>query len=105
MITLFMQVFGSSSDNHHIHLPLGAEFEVALAEHPTAGFRWQVVSGQAPTADFVDRTPAAPGVGTMRHFRFRADEEGESVLRLELRRSWERDAAPASTFTLHLAVQ
>lgn len=100
-----MQQFDSSFNNRHVDLALGGEFEVALAEQPTAGFRWQVASGQVPTADFVDRPPAAPGVGTVRYFRFRADRTGESILRLELRRSWERGAAPAATFTLHLTVR
>jgi predicted secreted protein len=98
-------IFDSSHDNARVELAAGTVFEVALPEQPGTGFKWKIVSGQTPVADF--RDPAGPdrGAGTTRHFRFQAEQQGESTLSLQLRRGWERDQPPAKEFKINLVVR
>ena len=99
------RVFDSSYDNKRVELPAGAVFELILPEKPTTGYRWRIVSNHKPETDSIDPPPSTPGAGTVRHFCFLAEQSGESILALQLRRSWEREAPPAATFTLHIVIR
>ena len=85
----------------------GTEFDVPALDLPGAGYRWEVPEVPAGLAflgsDWAQSEPP-PGVGAgrARMLRFRADQVGTYVVRLELRRPWED--APARVDELRVSV-
>ncbi|MQP75460.1 hypothetical protein CQ393_06090 [Stenotrophomonas sp. MYb238] len=85
-------------------LEVGQILEVALEGNAGTGYQWQVVeSGQpqlaaiAPSADTATAAPARPGGPVLQRLRFRAEQPGQALLRLEYRRPWERGEPAART--------
>lgn len=85
-------------------LEVGQILEVALEGNAGTGYQWQVVeSGRpqlaaiAPSADTATAAPARPGGPVLQRLRFRAQQPGRALLRLEYRRPWERGEPAART--------
>lgn len=100
-----MTVFDSSLNDARVEVAAGTVFEIALPEQAGTGFKWKIVSGQAPVTDFRDPAAGNRGGEKIRHFQFRAEDRGEMTISLQLGRSWERDKPPAKTFTIYVEVR
>jgi predicted secreted protein len=100
-----IRVFDSSYNNARVEVPAETVFELVLPEQPATGFRWKIISGQKPLADYRDPSPPQRGARIMRHLRFQVEQVGEVVISLQLSRSWERDKAPMETFTISLVIR
>jgi inhibitor of cysteine peptidase len=82
---------------------------VRLRSNPSTGYSWRVCSGARPVLALAGRAYVppkddrlgAPGTAVL---RFRAVATGKTVLRLGYTRPWEKDVAPAQTFTLRVTV-
>jgi predicted secreted protein len=78
--------FDESSDGHEISLTNGDEFEIQLAENPTTGFRWRVVSDGAPALallndEFHAPSNARPGQPGTHGWRFRCNSAGQCEIK------------------------
>jgi predicted secreted protein len=97
-----------SASGSELRLTVGEALEVALAETPTAGHRWRVVSDVAPACrSGADRfepppgsTPGAPGRHT---FTFTGAQRGVAEIELVYARSFGR-GEPARRFRLRVVV-
>jgi inhibitor of cysteine peptidase len=84
---------------------------VTLAENPTTGYKWEFLAKPEPICVTVgDAYVANPAMGTIggggaHEWNFRAVGKGTGTLSLGYRRPWEKDAAPAKTFTLTMVVK
>jgi inhibitor of cysteine peptidase len=98
-------------DGRTINLRVGDGVKLALDENPTTGYRWEFVRKPEPicviVADaYVANTDGGKvGAGGVHTWDFRAVDKGTATVGLAYRRPWEKDAAPAQTFTLTLEVK
>lgn len=105
----------NESDNGRtVKLAAGESLEIALAENPTTGYRWQRakqaagdVGSPCPFAkdDFEPDRAGMPGAGGTHRWQFHAVEPGVCEIELEYRRSWEKDKLPERTFRIHVEVR
>jgi inhibitor of cysteine peptidase len=100
--------FDEQRNGDEVDLAAGAEFNVSLAEQPTTGFRWRVVSTGEPAcrlcSDSFDADTSRHGAAGARVLSFETVEAGVGVIELAYRRTWETDAAPARQFVLRVRV-
>src|SRR5215470_10186251 len=100
-----------SYDGRTINLHVGDGVKVSLAENPTTGYKWEFLAKPEPicvivTDAYVPNTAVGTvGAGGVHNWEFRAVDKGNTKVSLVYRRPWEKDAAPAQTFTLTLDVQ
>jgi inhibitor of cysteine peptidase len=93
-----------------VNLRVGDGVKVTLDENPTTGYRWEFVSRPEPAcvivADaYVANTNGLAGSGGVHNWDFRAVDKGTCAVSLAYRRPWEKDTAPAQTFTLTMVVK
>ena len=86
----------------------GDVVELTVTDLPGAGYRWEVPEVPAGLAVLDDEwvqpdPPPGVGAGRARLLRFRADQAGEYVVRLELRRPWEAAPARVTELPVHVA--
>jgi predicted secreted protein len=97
----------AGDDGQELHLAIGEQFALTLAETPTTGFRWVVASlPENLTIEhdgFTPPDPGRPGAGGEHRWVFRARARGSATLTLDLFASTRRTADPRS-FTLRIAV-
>ena len=102
---------GQEYDGRTIRVQAGDSVKLSLAENPTTGYRWEFLKKPEPqcviASDAYVANPAMNqiGGGGAHVWEFRAEKKGTGTLKLGYRRPWERDAAPAKTFTLILVVK
>jgi inhibitor of cysteine peptidase len=90
---------------------VGDGVKVSLAENPTTGYKWEFLSKPEPICVIVtDAYVANTAIGTVgsggvHNWDFRAVDKGTTTVSLAYRRPWEKDVAPAQTFTLTLVVK
>ncbi len=95
---------GTSIDLHS-----GDTLAISLPDNPTTGFRWETESVNEHILHPVEEPVYEPssnlvGSGGRTTFQFTAANAGNTPLRLVYRRSFEKDAPPASTFELNATV-
>jgi inhibitor of cysteine peptidase len=96
-------------DGKTMDLAKGGTLVVELSSNPSTGYSWAVKGDPAPlklvSSDYKQPEQSgkvgAPGA---KQFRLEATMPGVSTLKLVYRRPWEKDVAPARTFTLHVNV-
>jgi inhibitor of cysteine peptidase len=98
---------GNADNGGKKELRVGDQFEVALPENPTTGYRWQLHTPVGPVLEveddsFVGSAPGLIGAGGLRSWRFRALKAGLAHLTIDNRRSWE--PAPIGTFEVTIEV-
>lgn len=95
------------ADGSTVDLAVGELLELQLAENPTTGFRWHLLTDGRPVCERVDDRFAAPsgppGHGGTHVWQFRVGQPGTAPISLAYRRSWE--TAAAKTMTLHVRGQ
>jgi inhibitor of cysteine peptidase len=88
---------------------VGRTFEICLRENPTTGYRWRRDAEGAPVAaligDGFEADDGPPGAGGVHRWLFRAEQPGAVTLAFSYRRPWEKDEAPARTFTVVVRVE
>ena len=85
------------------------EFVVELEGNPSTGYIWHVIKGdphylrmlREETIQTDGTRLGAPG---KQLFYFQALRQGRTPLLLEYRRPWEKEAAPANTFSITLVI-
>jgi len=83
-------------------------FELALEGHPTAGYRWQIVSMDSAIVQEVSEQKFEPktkrlGSPGKQVFKFIATASGETEIKLQYNRPWEKDTAPLDSY--HIVVK
>jgi inhibitor of cysteine peptidase len=99
-----------SYDGRTINLHVGDGVKLSLAENPTTGYKWELLSRPEPTCAVITDAYAAnanglAGSGGMHNWDFRAVDKGTCTVSLGYRRPWEKDTAPAQTFALTMVVK
>jgi inhibitor of cysteine peptidase len=100
-----------SDDGRTIHLRVGDGVKVSLAENPTTGYKWEFLAKPEPICVVVsdayvaDTSGGRVGSGGVHNWDFRAVAKGTATVSLGYRRPWEKDVAPAQTFTLTIVVK
>lgn len=98
-----------SYDGRTINLRVGGGVKLSLEENPTTGYRWEFLTKLEPVCVVVSDAYVAGGgaigSGGVHDWVFRAVAKGTASVKLGYRRPWEKDTAPAQTFTLTIAVK
>lgn len=89
---------------------VGDLITVQLAENPTTGYRWQLISVDSHLVDFQssDYAPSSEigtGSGGLRRFHFQAKLIGMNTIQLERQRLWEAQPSTTEQFTVTLQIQ
>jgi inhibitor of cysteine peptidase len=98
-------------DGRTLTMQSGDSVELSLAENPTTGYKWEFLAKPDPICVIVnDAYVANPalnsvGGGGAHDWEVRAATRGTGKVSLGYRRPWEKDSAPAKTFTLTLVVK
>ena len=100
--------YDEHANGRQIEARLNEEFEMALPEARTAGYRWMTKSAGAPVCQLLGETthPNSSGVGgSGQHvWQFRAIAAGTGEIEFEYRRPWESSEEPTRTFALRVRV-
>ena len=87
-----------------IDAEVGQEFVIALESNPTTGYGWQVQSDDSflelASSEFESDAPADSqmvGAGGVERFTFKALAQGETVVTLVYKRSWEETTGQEET--------
>jgi inhibitor of cysteine peptidase len=104
---------GESDDGKSVNVDVGRRVRIRLAGNPTTGYSWFLtpIEGQAVKADGEleykpnAHRPGMVGVGGTFELVLRAAKAGESAVRLEYKRPWEKDTPPLRKFAVTLAVR
>ena len=81
-----------------VSMRVGQVLEIALMANASAGYQWEFTADGAPvlsrttgpaTPPPMDTQPPMPGAPSMARWWFRADQAGETTVRMVYRRSWE----------------
>src|SRR2546428_1961499 len=101
--------YGESSNGQQVEVAANEEFEIALPETRTAGYRWITARKGEPVCQLLEEnsrpnTTGIGGSGTHR-WRFRAVSAGTGEVEFHYARSWERAPGPAKIFTLRICVR
>jgi len=90
---------------------LGAMISIRLSGNPTTGYSWtggRIVGGtltQVGTIAYEAGKPQLIGSGGTFIARFKTVKPGKSVIKLEYRRSWEKNVPAIKTFTVTVEVR
>ncbi|ORV45680.1 hypothetical protein AWC02_12195 [Mycolicibacter engbaekii] len=93
-------------DGRRIDVRVGDTIELRLPENAPAGYRWGVDSLDERLLELTETYgdyPGATGSAGVACFQLRVRAPGESVLRLDYRRSWEGDAGVLTRFSVEIA--
>lgn len=99
-----------SYDGRTLTLRVGDGVRLSLAENPTTGYRWELLTKPEPycvvvTDAYAANTGYGIGSGGTHNWDFRAVDKGTGNVSLAYRRPWEKDAAPAQTFKMTIEVK
>lgn len=81
-----------------VAMRVGQVLEIALMSNASTGYGWEFTSDGAPvlsrttgpaTPPPMDTQPPMPGASSLARWWFRADQAGETTVRMVYRRSWE----------------
>jgi len=83
---------------------------VRLPSNPTTGYRWALAQQSTPVlepegAPTYEKGAGAEGASGTETWRFAPTQAGEGTLRLEYRRLWEADTAPARVVSYKVTVR
>lgn len=104
----------TAADNGKTHtVKAGQAIVLSLKGNITTGYGWDVdkVDGTsvAPVGEIKYRSDAQPegmvGGGGVFEAKFKARQPGKTTIKLKYCRPWEKDTAPAETFTVTLVVE
>lgn len=94
-----------------IEVEVGRDFSMTLASNATTGYHWELAAAlDEAIVKLVSSTYQAPktgliGAGGQEIWTFKAVGLGETVIRLNYVRPWEKDATPAETASYKVTVR
>ena len=93
-----------------VALARNQQLVVRLPSNPTTGYRWALAHQSTPVlepegAPTYEKGAGAEGASGTETWRFAPTQAGEGTLRLEYRRLWEADAAPARVVSYKVTVR
>ena len=102
-----------SDDGKSVKVDVGRRVRIRLAGNPTTGYSWFLmpIEGSAVKAEGKleykpnPHQPGMVGVGGTFELLLRAVGAGESAVRLEYKRPWEKDTPPIRKFAVTLTVR
>lgn len=100
---------GQLGEAASVSLHVGDELRVLLSSNPSTGYSWQPSANngailQAGSAHVAVPPGAKPGTGGVATLTFTARSGGKDQLVLAYRRPWEKNTAPAKSYTLDVTV-
>jgi len=95
---------------HTVELRIGETLEVELRGNPTTGYVWDIASLDMEILKQLGETEFRPdregrGVGGNVMMRFKAQEAGETPLKLIYHRRFEKERPPIKTFEVTIIVK
>ena len=100
--------FGQSTNAGDATVHVGEDFEIALEENRTTGFRWVTENRGEPFCALIRETtvsPAGPpGAAGMHYWHFRAAGVGVGTIEMHYRRAWESEVGPGLVYQLHVRI-
>jgi len=101
--------YDEQANGTEITAHVNEDFEVALSEVRTAGYRWTILENGEPTLKLtaeenLSNTAGVGGAG-QHQWRFHAGSPGETEIKMQYARSWQKTSEPARTFVLKVRVQ
>jgi inhibitor of cysteine peptidase len=99
----------AKDSGRRLELRVGDRFTLELRANLSTGYSWKVVSSGEPVIrllgepTYTEDSRMAGAGGTVT-YEFRAEQTGAASLELVYARPWEKDAKPAETFSLAVAV-
>ncbi len=98
------------TDNHtHVALYVGDSISLKLKSNPTTGFSWSVADLPAFLQQLESKAETGKGghLGEpgFQYFTFKAKLAGESTLKLNYARPFEKNKLPASTFIVSVSLE
>ncbi|MDO8963960.1 MAG: protease inhibitor I42 family protein [Coriobacteriia bacterium] len=96
---------GEKDSGSVVQIGAGQEFVVRLPSNATTGFRWVVaeIGPVTQVGEAAYETPQDPGVvgaGGTETLTFKTGASGSGQLKLEYRRSWEKDVPAEKTWSV-----
>jgi inhibitor of cysteine peptidase len=93
-----------------VALARNQQLVVRLPSNPTTGYRWALAQQSTPVlepegAPTHEKGAGAEGASGTKTWRFAPTQAGEGTLRLEYRRLWEADTAPARVVSYKVTVR
>jgi len=93
-----------------VALARNQQLVVRLPSNPTTGYRWALAQQSTPVlepegAPTYEKGAGAEGASGTETWRFAPTQAGEGTLRLEYRRLWEADTAPARVVSYKVTVR
>ncbi len=94
-----------------VDLTVGGALVIDLEENASTGYLWQVdgtvpdVLGPVSDSAKASEDTSVVGASGRRILEYAAVKAGEAELKLVYVRSWEKDVAPAKTFTVNVVVR
>jgi inhibitor of cysteine peptidase len=100
---------GQLGEEASVSLRVGDVMRVLLSSNPSTGYSWQPSANndailQAGSVRVAVPPGAKPGTGGVATLTFTAKATGKDQLVLAYRRPWEKNTAPAKSYTLDVAV-
>ncbi|MBI5820131.1 MAG: protease inhibitor I42 family protein [Verrucomicrobia bacterium] len=85
----------------------GTTFDISLKGNYTTGYSWNIVTCdksilQPAGSQYTPNQPQLTGSGGVQHYTFNIVGKGQTTLKITYHRVWEKDVAPAQTFTLQI---
>ena len=100
--------FDETSNGAEPAFRTGEEFEIALAENRTTGFRWITDQQGEPACLLLEERSSAPsrppGASGMHLWHFRAEHPGSGTICMRYQRPWEAERLAARTFRMQARV-
>jgi len=101
-----------ANDGQSIEVHQGDEIILRLPENPTAGYRWHIDRADGLEQKMSEHTTGSDqpdpnrrlGQGSVREFRFRAEEPGPQRLELKHWREWEGERSVTERFGIDIGI-
>lgn len=100
---------GKDNNGQSVEVSLAREIVISLESNPSTGYTWTLagidstILAQTQQDLFEPRSELVGSPGRQ-IFHFKAIARGETALRLHYQRPWEKDVAPADTFSIEIKV-
>jgi len=104
------KVITKADNGKTVEVAKGSEVQVVLESNPTTGYSWQVKEVDASILKQVGEPAfkadsSAVGAGGKETFTFNAAGAGQTTLKMEYRRPWEKDVPAVETFSVTVVVK
>ena len=110
-LTACAKPYTSANNGSTVNLQVDDPFEIQLEGNPTTGYSWTIESydstvvKQVGEGEYKQKENAAPiGGGGIYTFKFQTVAGGDTWIKLNYHRTFEKNVPPAETYELHVVV-